>query len=131
MQPTPPRHTIRLDNGWEPPLVSDAGLRLERRFGRPSGLEPDDRVLLVFAAPAATASVVMNDAVLPPLAAGTFRWEHDITPLLRDRNALVVLIADRGGVDAAVRDATAEDRSRRGRLSAAAGGVTIEIVPGG
>ena len=130
-QPTPPRHTIRLDNGWEPPAASDAGVRLERRFGRPSGLCSDDRVLLVLAGPTVAAAVIVNEAVLPPIAAGTDRWEHDITPLLRDRNELVVLITDHGGVDAALRAATAEDRARRGRLSTAAGAVAIEIVPAG
>ena len=55
-------HTIDLTNAWEPPT---AGSRAwVRRFGRPSGIEPGDRIWLVMDAPP-PADATLNGAALP------------------------------------------------------------------
>lgn len=153
MQPTPSRHSIRLADAWEPPQPDGDRIRLTRRFGRPSGLGPDDRVLLVATSATTAADVSLNGAPLPPITAGG-RWEQDVSGLLRDRNELSVLVpADLfaaapftaagfagaatsagGGADATAASADAGSgdagsaRQLRGRPPAAIGAVAIEIV---
>jgi hypothetical protein len=85
------RHVIHLGAAWEPPTAAGGGgSAWVRRFGRPSGLQAGDRVLLVWErvvvhdAPAGT----LNGSPLPGSATGASRWEHDVTALLRDRNEL-------------------------------------------
>ncbi|MBM4011864.1 MAG: hypothetical protein FJ286_10870 [Planctomycetes bacterium] len=79
-----PRHAIHLGTAWEPPAA--AGRPWIRRFGRPSGVEPGDRVLLVWDPPGTVRPEVLQlngqALVADP--------EIDITPLLRDRNELVL-----------------------------------------
>jgi hypothetical protein len=88
------QHAIYLGNAWEPP--ADAAGSWTRRFGRPSGVEAGDRVLLVCERPGeATAAlprlaVSLNGRPLGTIDPASARWEHDITPLLRERNDLVV-----------------------------------------
>ena len=101
------KHSIHLGNAWEPPAgagmatpVDGAGHGIAsgiasgawiRRFGRPAGLEPVDRVLLVCEQPAAgefRAELAFNGTPLPAIGPALPRWQHDITPLLRDRNEL-------------------------------------------
>lgn len=82
-------HSINLAAAWEP---AAAGAVWRRQFGRPSGIEPDGVVRLVFTAPAG-AAITLNGAALPPLRGGSSRWCHDVTALLRDRNE-IVLTAD-------------------------------------
>lgn len=82
------RHTINLAAAWE---VGDRGV-WRRNFGRPGGIEPGDRVRLVFDAPG-TATVVVNGATLPPLRHGRPRWSHDVTSLLEDRNVVTLTVA--------------------------------------
>lgn len=81
------RHTIRLGGGWRVP--SDQGTAWVRGFGRPAGLGPTDRVLLVWEWPAGAAPAprTLNGA---PLASAR---EVDVTGLLRDRNELVLTAA--------------------------------------
>lgn len=119
----PSRHVIRLGDAWEPAVAAGDRICFVRRFGRPSGLEARDQVLLVVAAPTVSASVVVNDAPLPDIVGGSVRWEHDITPLLRDRNELAVVIG-------ASTVAAAGTRGTPGRVRqpAAIGAVAIEIV---
>ncbi|MEY3206143.1 MAG: hypothetical protein RLZZ21_2474 [Planctomycetota bacterium] len=105
-------HTIDLTNAWEPPV---AGSRIwVRRFGRPSGIEPGDRVWLVMDVPP-PADATLNGVALPLLPEATGAWRIDVTARLEPRNELVVpLDADGGGV-------------RRAALPAARGGVRLEI----
>jgi hypothetical protein len=126
MQSHQPCHTIRLGDAWEPPAAVAGGVRLLRHFGRPSGLEVADRVILVFISPAVPAAVAVNGASLPPLVAGAVRWEHDITALLRDRNTLALAVepAVLGGT------ATVDSDAVRGRPPSVIGGVAIEILAG-
>ncbi len=88
------RHAIHLGNAWESP--ADAGDAWLRRFGLPTGIEPDDRMHLVCERSAAvsagrpTLALLLNGTPLPPIESGAQRYEYDITPLLRERNELVV-----------------------------------------
>ena len=118
-----PSHVIHLGDAWEPPAAAGDRIRLERRFGRPSGLAAGDRVILLVADAAVTADVVVNGSPLPAVVGGEDRWAHDITPLLRDRNHLILEVAAGSVVDADERG-----KRGRGRPPAAVGTVTIEIV---
>ena len=113
-------HAIRLQAAWEPP--ARAGAPWIRRFGRPAGVDPGQRVWLVVAGAQIQAAVALNGAPLPAIAADRPRWEHDITPLLRDRNVLELLIPQGA---AALFDAGAVPRQP---APAACGNVAIEIV---
>ncbi|MFM8703095.1 MAG: hypothetical protein ACKOHG_04380, partial [Planctomycetia bacterium] len=54
-------HSIHLGAAWEPPMPSaGGGTEWKRRFGRPAGLEPGDRVLLVVAQAEVAVGVTMN-----------------------------------------------------------------------
>jgi len=127
-------HSIHLGTAWElpAPAAADGRVLWTRRFGRPGGLEPGDRVLLVFTQPAAAAEVVVNAVGLPPLSVNAGRWSEDITPLLRDRNELLVTAAaslENGVVDSGMGDrGTAAERQTRGLLPSVFGRVDLEIV---
>lgn len=116
-------HTIRLGNAWE---ASAEGAVWTRRFGRPAGLGPGDRVLLrvVSRGPAA---VSLNAAELPRLEATSGPWRHEITPLLRDRNTLVLTPAVVAAPSPSA-DAAAHGRSP---LPEEIADVSLEIVPAG
>lgn len=108
-------HTIDLTNAWEPPV---AGPRTwVRRFGRPSGIEPGDRVWLVMDMPPA-ADAALNGARLPPPTATT-PWRAEVTGLLAPRNELILPVdVDGGGM-------------RRAALPTMVGRVWLEIeTPG-
>jgi len=117
-------HSIHLGTAWEPPARAEADGRViwTRRFGRPGGLEPGDRVLLVVTQPSVAVELVINAVRLPPLSAGVGRWAQDITPLLRDRNELLVTVSSSAGSD------TPNDRRERGPLPSIIGTVALEIV---
>jgi hypothetical protein len=120
-------HSIHLGTAWEPPAAVEADGRVfwTRRFGRPGGLEPGDRVLLVVAAAAVAAEVRVNAVSLPPLTAHADRWTHDITPLLRDRNELRITVA------APAQSDSVREPQGRGPLPSVLGRVTLEIVAAG
>jgi hypothetical protein len=117
-------HSIHLGTAWElpAPAAADGRVLWTRRFGRPGGLEPGDRVLLVFTQSAVAAEVVVNAVGLPPLLVNAGRWSEDITPLLRDRNELLVTAA------ASVDSGTAPGQQTRGLLPSVFGRVALEIV---
>jgi hypothetical protein len=124
-------HAIRLGSAWDPPAKvppsMDKHVRWARRFGRPGGLGPDDRVLLVVTESATGAEIAVNGVCLPPLfpppnLAVVARWSHDITPLLRDRNDIVV------AVPATVSGDPVCDTHGRSPLPPAIGTIALEIV---
>lgn len=118
----PSPHAIHLGTAWEAPAPhSDGGTVWRRRFGRPAGLTPSDRVLLVVADRGMQAGVAVNGVWLPPLQPGTGRWEQDVTSLLRDRNELQIVVAARpsDGLQAG---------PHRWLLPAEVGRLTLEIV---
>ena len=120
-------HAIQLGAAWEPPASAAADDRVvwTRRFGRPAGLGPGDRVLLVVSQPSIAGEMVVNAVPLPPLVAGASRWAEDITPLLQDRNELRVAVAAASTID----HAPARGPHGRGPLPSAIGMVALEIVP--
>ncbi len=124
-------HSINLGTAWEPPAPTAADGRMlwSRRFGRPGGLEPGDRVLLVFMQPAVAAEVVVNAVSLPPLAVNASRWAQDITPLLRDRNELLVTASASISMNGGMADGgTVHGQQTRGLLPSVFGRVALEIV---
>lgn len=105
-------HAIDLTNAWEPPAAGSR--RWVRRFGRPSGVEPGDRIWLVMDEPP-PAHATLNGVSLPALTAVDTPWRADVTDRLRARNELVLPL-----------DATG-DGTRRAALPAPRGGVWLEI----
>ena len=120
-------HAIQLGAAWEPPSPAAADGRVvwTRRFGRPAGLGPGDRVLLVVSQPSIAGEMVVNAVALPRLAAGASRWAEDITPLLQDRNELRIVVA----AAFAIESAPPRGPHGRGPLPSSIGIVAIEIVP--
>jgi hypothetical protein len=123
-------HLIRLGNAWEPPAArtGEGAGRWRRRFGRPGGLGPGDRVVLVVERSELPAAAALNGVPLPAVVPGD-RWAHDVTPLLADRNELVLEI----GLPEPTPDPTAEPArigpiAGRRPLPDVAGAVRLEIV---
>lgn len=83
-------HRINLSTAWRPP--AEPGGAWVRRFGRPAGLEAGDRVWLV-AAGVGMASLECNGVGLPARGGAAAERRHDITPLLSQRNELVLVPA--------------------------------------
>lgn len=115
----PAPHQIRLQSVWDPPRFGGDAWR--RQFGRPAGMEPGIRVILVVHEPA-VASLSLNGMALPIPATAGSRWSQDVTELLRDRNELVLMPATTA--------ATREPPNAHGRLSlpAVVGRVFLEIL---
>ena len=137
------KHSIHLGTAWEPPAGAGPPAPADgaadgagngaadgvwiRRFGRPAGLEPVDRVLLVCEQPAAgafRAELTLNGMPLPALGPAMPRWQHDITPLLRDHNELFLVPLGA----AAMRLSAGSENQRRTALPSAWCRVSVEIV---
>lgn len=115
-----PRHAIHLGVAWEPPPA--AATPWTRRFGRPTGVGPTDRIVLVCAGVAEGAAPVWRTATLNdrPLAwrdAGPGDLECDVTAVLTDRNLLAVMAAMPEPVSGRAVGARAPLPSAFGRLS--------------
>jgi len=85
------RHAIHLGTAWEPPAAAMPAW--VRRFGRPAGVEPGDRLLLVCEAtdlPDAWRKATLNDQPLAWREADSGDLECDVTALIQSRNTLVV-----------------------------------------
>lgn len=77
-------HRIGLQAAWH--VEAGAGAWI-RSFGRPTGIDPGDRVWLVIERPAACVAR-LNGRPLPTIAAGVAAWRHDVTADLQRRNEL-------------------------------------------
>lgn len=81
-------HPIRLRHPWQnaPTL---RGMRWIRRFNRPSGLTPSQRVWIVVRGIAALGTATLNGQALGSLSGqADIPAEFDVTPLLRPHNRL-------------------------------------------
>jgi|688.fasta_scaffold76731_3 hypothetical protein len=113
-------HAINLTNAWETePGGAAGGTTWVRRFGRPAGLAAGDAVWLVIVDPAAC-TLALNGTPLPEGPPNADR-RVEITPLLRDRNLLVVVPQVPGPAEAPA--------TGRLPLPEALGRVWLEIVP--
>jgi hypothetical protein len=103
-------HSFRLRDPWQCEATADGGLRWSRVFHRPTGLEPDDQLVLVLtgAPPAtqvtinghqfelrgresfATSDVATMDAPQSQKTPDPFQF--DLTSLLADANRIELLI---------------------------------------
>lgn len=97
-----PRGRVRMPRRWGDLFGTACGTaRFVRRFGQPSGLEPDERVRLVFEGIGGSARIELNGRELgrvkPPGRSAAF----DVTGQLRPRNELRVTVT----VDATSADA--------------------------
>jgi len=123
-------HAIHLGNAWDrdPAAARTPAHGWRRRFGRPAGLAPGDRVFLVVERPALSSAASLNGRELPAIAAGTPRWTCDVTTLLLDRNDLILAADTPAGGSTAAGGGGPHDREP---LPAAFGGVGLAIVPRG
>jgi hypothetical protein len=110
----PAPHRIRLQAVWDPP--SPGGETWRRQFGRPAGIEPGIRVVLVVEEPAVM-SLMLNGAALSLNPAAGSRWTHDVTDLLQDRNEMLLVPA-------------ADEPSRGWEVADAPGRVSLPVVVG-
>lgn len=123
------RHAIHLGGAWLPPVAGRQRLGDDcwrRSFGRPSGVGPADRVLLVLDRPGeagGTIRLTLNTLPLPPVEPGPGRWEHDVTSALVDRNELLLHPSS-----TALPEPGTVDRHGRATLPPVVGRLTIEIV---
>lgn len=82
-------HVMRLRNPWELSGSSVGGrVVVVRRFGRPTNLEPHERVALVLEGLAVDSSISFNGRLLGQPSNG--RLQADVTDELRARNELAV-----------------------------------------
>lgn len=98
VEETPPvaRHKIGLSQAWHVrESDGDAPSTWVRSFGRPTGLEETDRVLLVVEGATVAAELTLNANPLARPERATTRRAWDVTSLLRQRNELL-LVPDRG-----------------------------------
>ena len=83
-------HIIRLRDPWERLALADGGVRLARRFGKPTGLAAEDRVELVIVPRGAALLVQLNEQRLGEVPPSGPAWRLDVTARLASRNELVV-----------------------------------------
>lgn len=118
-------HRINLSSAWRPP--AETGGAWVRRFGRPAGLEAGDRIWLV-ARGAGPVGLECNGVVLPAAAEAAAERRHDITPLLRQRNELVLVPAPGGSSAGAARLAGPLAAGDHRPLEPGLGSLHLEIV---
>lgn len=88
----PPSGRLTMPADWGATLGADFCGRVayHRRFGRPTGLGPADRVELAIDRVDALGSVRLNGESLGEIPAGGQPWRCDVTARLRRRNELIV-----------------------------------------
>jgi hypothetical protein len=96
--PLPPPCRITMPCRWgEAGLADFAGrVRFSRRFGYPGRIDTYERVWLTFAGAEAVAEVWLNGESLGRFG-GTGPFEFEVTPLLQERNELMVEVEAGGG----------------------------------
>src|SRR6266851_1296199 len=75
-------------------------VRFRRRFGYPGRIDAHERVWLTFTSVEGAAEVSLNGVLLGKHDANRSTFEHELTPLLRERNELIVDVegGDSGGL---------------------------------
>lgn len=110
-------HSIRLRDPWQCEPTAEGGTRWVRRFHRPTGLEPDDQLLLVLSGLPADAVVMVNgqsfvaqggrdplatgngcDLESPPVAKGSRPLaarpaQFDLTAILANSNEIKIEVS--------------------------------------
>jgi len=123
------RHRIGLSKAWQVREADgDAPPSWSRSFGRPTGLEGADRVLLVVEGADVDAELTLNGIRLGRPSGSQLRSEFDVTSLLRPRNELLLVpgVAPSPQADA---ESTVSTRAERQTLWRPLGDVSLEIVP--
>jgi hypothetical protein len=115
-------HVINLSTAWEPPAEAAGREAWTRRFGMPAGIEPGDKVWLVFEA-ATGCDLALGGEPLPAAAAGRL-WRQDITGRLGPRNELLLIPSA-----AVAPDPVGRPAQGRQPLPGAIGSVRLEIEP--
>ncbi len=123
------RHRIGLSRAWHVREADgDAPPNWSRSFGRPTGLEGADRVLLVVEGADVAANLTLNGIRLGRPSGFQTRAEFDVTSLLLPRNELLLSPdGDRSPPDGEGCEASAT--ADRQSLWRALGDVSLEIVP--
>jgi hypothetical protein len=92
-------HAFRLRDPWQCEAAEDGALRWTRVFHRPTGLEPDDQLVLVISGLPPDANVTVNrhevgaTGVSPVPEAGTRSLtQFNLTAILADSNLIELLI---------------------------------------
>jgi hypothetical protein len=98
-------HSIRLRDPWQRAATEGGGTRWSRRFHRPTGMEPDDQLLLVLSGLPAAACVRVNGhgfdaerSAVPVVPASSIQQpaspavaaQFDLTAVLRDANEIEI-----------------------------------------
>ena len=95
-------------------------VRYTRRFGCPTALEPHESVYLVLEAVDARGELELNGVSLGSIAWATGPVRLEVTPLLRERNELTVM------VELPCYESAAEERASRGPRLGQPGGLIGE-----
>jgi hypothetical protein len=86
-------HSFRLRDPWQCEPAADGGLHWSRVFHRPTGLEPDDQLVLVLTgAPPATQVTVNGQAFSPASSLKSQVSQYDLTAILADDNRIELFI---------------------------------------
>ena len=91
-KPTGDSGRVNLPAGWQELVGRGVGcrLRLTRRFGRPTNLDADERVVLVFEDVVGLARIELNGQRLGEILPNQARAEFDVTSRLDENNRLTV-----------------------------------------
>jgi hypothetical protein len=126
----PSPHVIRLRTAWiNVPLSTESTARVccQRRFGRPTGLDPATRVRLVVNDCRSGVRILLNGEPLEATESHQPRLEFDITDKLRPRNTLQIETV--GAPDITLDSSSSFPVDDRGRLHSCLGKVQLEIWP--
>src|SRR5262245_58957558 len=92
----PPPRRLRMPCRWQDGDLADftGRVRFRRPFGYPGKIDAHERVWLTWTGMPPVSRVTLNDEKLPAPAGDTFA--HEITPLLRPRNLLEIVVESLG-----------------------------------
>ena len=91
-QDLPPPGRMEMPADWAETLGGDfrGRVRYQRRFGRPTGREPQETVWLVFEGAHRVASISLNGRLLGKVHGRDMPERFDVTALLNERNEMTV-----------------------------------------